>query len=473
MTHAKSDREALHLWLSAAAMRLRWSRTARDLGWLAAALVALWISAKAVPSSPVRSALIPLLLAAACALVALFLWRLARPTTLAQAASAADASAGLKDELKSAQWFARDSTQNARVEILIARAARTARALDTRSLFPLRIPRGALAALALVVLSVAWVSPGIVLPTPKERAAAPQTPVPSARDTQHSAEVRPPFKPLPNDRPSPGTSQADALAAPPVAKADSITPVASARGEGVATARRSERDGTATRDLATRPDLKAAVSAQQPAEPPPGAVGRTNKVPVEPPVKAEIAPTTRVLTKLREQSRLEQRKITGQPTQGNVTLNSRLRAVSRSGASMREVAYGEGEAAEAGAQTSVSGAASGDRTGRSQAGGSEGEHPNSSPTGDGDDQPVLGESTQRLQAVIEKMGFGPAPESQGRETEEKFYAATQRRAARAASDTIIVQWRLQQEKALAPGETPLSYREAVKQYFLSQHAKER
>ena len=49
-----------------------------------------------------------------------------------------------------------------------------------------------------------------------------------------------------------------------------------------------------------------------------------------------------------------------------------------------------------GSQTSVSGAASGDRTGRSQAGGSEGEHPNSSPTGAGDDQPVLGERTERL-----------------------------------------------------------------------------
>ncbi|MSQ59109.1 MAG: hypothetical protein EXR36_05550 [Betaproteobacteria bacterium] len=50
MTHAKSDREALHQWLSAASARMRWSLAARDLGWLTAAIVALWMIAKALPS---------------------------------------------------------------------------------------------------------------------------------------------------------------------------------------------------------------------------------------------------------------------------------------------------------------------------------------------------------------------------------------------------------------------------------------
>jgi hypothetical protein len=139
---------------------------------------------------------------------------------------------------------------------------------------------------------------------------------------------------------------------------------------------------------------------------------------------------------------------------------------------MREVAYGEGEAAEGGSRTSVSGAASGDRTGRSQAGGSEGEHPNSSPTGAGDDEPVLGERTERLFAQLEKMSGERNEDSKQQETEEEFYAATQRQASQVEYESITALWRAQREAVVPPGGTPLSYREAVKQYFLRRHAKD-
>jgi len=160
----------------------------------------------------------------------------------------------------------------------------------------------------------------------------------------------------------------------------------------------------------------------------------------------------------------------GEP--GVARLNSRLRARSRSGVGMREVAYGEGEAAEGGSRTSVSGAASGDRTGRSQAGGSEGEHPNSSPTGAGDDEPVLGERTQRLIAHLEKMSGLRNEDSKEQENEEEFYAATQRQASLVEYASITAQSGAQREAVVAPGGTPLSYREAVKHYFLRQNAKE-
>ena len=63
-------------------------------------------------------------------------------------------------------------------------------------------------------------------------------------------------------------------------------------------------------------------------------------------------------------------------------------------------------------------------------------------------------------------------DSKRQETVEEFYAATQRQASEVEYESITAQWRAQREAVVAPGGTPLSYREAVKQYFLSQHAKE-
>ena len=63
-------------------------------------------------------------------------------------------------------------------------------------------------------------------------------------------------------------------------------------------------------------------------------------------------------------------------------------------------------------------------------------------------------------------------DSKQQETEEEFYAATQRQGAQVDYESSTAQWKTQREALVAPGATPLSYREAVKQYFLSQHAKE-
>ena len=120
----------------------------------------------------------------------------------------------------------------------------------------------------------------------------------------------------------------------------------------------------------------------------------------------------------------------------------------------------------------MSGAATGDRTGKSGAGGSEGEHPNSGPTGAGDDDPVLGERTERLVAQLEKMSGERNEDLKQREADEEFYFATQRQASHFGYDNITAQWRAQREAVVFPGGTPLSYRDAVKQYFLSQHAKD-
>jgi hypothetical protein len=488
-----SDHEILLRWLATAAARMRWSRRMRELGWFVCTLAALGLLAEVleifgVPAL-VLSAVAPVLIAAALAVVALFAWRLTRPTTRAQAAGAADTRAGLKDELKSAHWFAQRAARDAFVELLLMRAARTAQTLDARRLFPLAVPRSVLAALTLATLTVAlaWFSPRIALPVTQEPMSGPASSAVGRTGTAAAGENE--AEKIAAEPASANTVTKDDLTAtwarlerlakelPAGAEEGPIQRAVAARDARLAAqllqASERKRAAAAPKDPAARPsrELKSADAAQRLLEALQSMPNNEAKALPET-TKADVTPTIRTATRLREQAREERRKITGTPAQGEVTLNSRLRAISRAGVGMREVAYGEGEAAEAGSQTSVSGAASGDRTGRSQAGGSEGEHPNSSPTGAGDDQPVLGERTERLIAQLEKMSSKRDEDSKPQDTEEEFYAATQRQASQVEFESIIAQWRERREAVVRPGGTPLSYREAVKRYFLSQHARD-
>jgi hypothetical protein len=487
-----SDREILLRWLAAGAARLGWNRRVRELGRAACALLALCLIAEVLQALGVPAqvlwALVPLLAAAALAAVALFAWRIARATTLAQAAGAADTRAGLKDELQSAYWFTQRGVPDAFVQLLLTRAARTAARLELRRIFPLGVPRSVMTALTLALLTsaLAWLSPRIALPVLQQAMPAPaaigKTGAGALAEDRTEKAAPPPAGPnaIREDDLNAAWSQLDRLAEqlPAGARRDAVKRAIAARDARLAAqllqAPERNRAAAVPQDPPARSqrEMKAAAEAGRLLEGLKGLSNPESKVPLEPPIKAEVSPTVRTATRLREQAREERRKITGTPTQGEVTLNNRLRAISRAGAGMREVSYGEGEAAEAGSQTSVSGAASGDRTGRSQAGGSEGEHPNSSPTGAGDDQPVLGERTERLAAQLEKMSAERSEDSKQQEAVEEFYAATQRRASEVEYQSIAARWRAQQEAVVAPGGTPLSYREAVKQYFLSQHAKE-
>jgi hypothetical protein len=489
-----SDRDLLLGWLASAAARLRWSRRARELGRLACVLVALWLLAEILEilgaPSPVLSALFPLLILSAIASVLLFAWRLARPTTLAQAAGAADDRAGLNDELKSAHWFAQDGARDAFVDLLFTRAAKTAGRLDVRRVFPVGVPRSALAAFALVLVTgaLAWLSPRLALPGPREPTPAPAPvaiPGHAARAAGESpiekiaAEL---YSPTTTGRdPAAEWSKLDAMTneLPPGAERQAIKRALAARDarlvsqllQALQRKRAAAAEQEPAADQQDRQTL-AGVAQSNAGGRVPEVSSQEGKAPRDPVANAASEGTARVRQKLREQMREENRKLQGTPTQGDVTLNNRLRAVSRNSTRMREVAYGEGEAAEAGSQTSVDGAAVGERTGRSRSGGSEGEHPQSSPTGPADTQPVLGARTARLEAQVQEMRVERSDDPQRQETEESFYAATQRQASQLGYEGVAAQSQVQREAALASSQTPMSYREAVKRYFLSQHAKE-
>jgi len=483
-----SDREILLHWLAAAAARLGWSRRVLELGWFACALAVLPLLAQLLRAlgapAPVRSALLPLLIMAALAVLTLFIWRLARSATLAQAASVADIRAGLNDELKSAHWFAQRAARDAFVDLLLTRAARTAQRLDARRLFPLRVPRSMFAALALAIFTgaLAWFSPRIALPVMRQPLSSPAVngDPRHAHPAQNEAEKNATELASPDSAarldPSAKGSPLDPMTAelPSGTEDAAIQRAADMRDAGLVAQllqalQHKHADPAQPEAAAHAPERAAAdaaehsLGARQPE--PPNEEDKAHG----PTLSPATEPSARVSQRLREQGRQERRKMEGQPAQGQVELNNRLRAISRNGTSMRKVAYGEGQAAEAGSRTSVSGAATGERAGRSRSGDTEGESPQNGPTGDADTQPVLGQQTLRVQGQVQKTRM---ERNDPQDVEEAFYAATQRQAAQVEYQASDTQWQTRREAAIASPAIPLSYQDGVKRYFLMQHSKE-
>ena len=485
-----SDRETLLRWLSTAAARVGWSRRVPELGWLACALIALALLAEVFQTLTLTpalgSALTALLILAALAFATLFVRRLARPTTLAQAAGAADTRAGLKDQLKSAHWFAQHPARDALVELLLTRAAGTAQRLDARGLFPLGVPRSALAALVLAIVTgaLAWFSPRIALPIVRDPSSAPAAVnSKSAERVLHrnkveepAAETVPPDSAPPND-PSAIWAQLEQMAQqlPAGADVETMARAVAARDAPLTAqllqARQREQavgdePSTGPREAPMTTELvRGMLERLQDIIKKEGAPRR------EPSLRPTEEPTARITQEVQAQSREEKRKIRGTPAEGEIQFNPRMRALTRRSAPSQELAQGAGEAAEAGSQTSVDGDAKGTPEGKSRSGGTSGEHPESSASAT-DAQPVLGDQAIRLEVQLREVRVERTDDPQLQATEESFYAATQRQASQVGYESIAAQWHRQREATVPPSRTPFSYREAVKRYFLTQHGRE-
>lgn len=470
-----------------------------EFGRLACALVAPPLSveilkALGVPAQ-IMSALVPFIFVAGLGLGALFAIRIARRTTLAQAAAAADSRAGLKDELKSAHWFSQHPAQNAFVEVLLTRAASTAQKLDLRTLIPLRMPRSGQTALILAVLTatLALFSPRLALPVLQELTLAPapaatgrtpasgiggtdpatviateavqQTSMPDAGVPNEATPAWVPLEELANQLAS-GTEEEALQRAVAARDARLVAKLLQALRHKQADA--AELDSLQRLLHEAVPESLGKGSPEQPQE----ALENASK-PVETPLTDALAePTARVTQQLREQAEEERRRMTGTPAEGDPEFNPRMRAVNRGGVAMREMKYAAGEAAEAGSRTSVDGNAAGPPDGKGRSGGSSGEHPETSYNTAPDMQPVLGARTMRLEMQLKRVRVERSDDPEQDATTEEFYAETQRRASQVGYESLEVQWRTQREAALRPGQTPLSYREAIKGYFLTRHARE-
>jgi hypothetical protein len=160
----KNDREVILDALRKVASRLSLNRALQEIAFAAGVvLFALAVLELVRPAAESAGALPVdgmLLLGVTC-FGAYALWRALRRASLAQAAGAADYGAQLRDELKSACWFLSQNETTPFVEAQIARAARSAQALEPGRLVPLRPQRGALAVAGLAVMLFAstWVTP--------------------------------------------------------------------------------------------------------------------------------------------------------------------------------------------------------------------------------------------------------------------------------------------------------------------------
>ena len=75
------------------------------------------------------------------AFLAFLLWSQIGGRQLGRAAGVADMRAGLNDEIKSAYWFMRQNDSSPWIDLLVGRAAATARRLNPRRLVPVTIPK--------------------------------------------------------------------------------------------------------------------------------------------------------------------------------------------------------------------------------------------------------------------------------------------------------------------------------------------
>ena len=471
------------------------NRRRRDVGSIACTLLSalalyLVLHTLVVPSSVLFTVVVLLLLAAAAA-VALFAWRCSHRPSLSSAAGEADAHLDLKDELKSALWFAHRELPSAAEVLMLRHAAEMVQSLDHRESFPLRVPGnfGAVAVLAAIVLGLACIG----------------------RDTTHAAG---------SDVASAGDPKADAgtvlrggnkkreevfgfdaKASPWALKAQEESELWTKAEELAQSLKSAEERAELQRAIKAR-DVNRVRELLEPAEQ--SALARpagTDAQAQAGQVSADVAQG--ILERLQSllgqgggESKREdpalaasdheagipgwrdngaqesQRRDTEQHTTMDA-LNDALRALSQAATGDRPMANSPpGQTSQNNGRTNINGGAMGMRVNTSEAGaGGEDTPPNAPSEGVG--EPVLGKPTLRLAAQLQRLSAGSVQDQPASGAAEGFYAATQAQAARLDFTAAEVAERGANESALTREQVPIAYRASVKRYFLTEHGKER
>jgi len=485
-----SERETLLEWLARAAARARLAFGLREAASLACALLALLALHQGmrmvIPVPEVLVALLPFFVFAAASAAVVFAVRLCRAPTLIQAAAAADARAGLRDELRSALWFTQHSGGGPMAELLLARASRTVQALDARRLFPLALPLRVASALGLALAAVAltWMLPGIGLPGGAPTSLQPSSLGSAAVRAPHQNEV-----PQTAQRDGPAVSfseRTQAIWAELQELASGLADDAESQAVGQAIAAHDARH--AARLLEALRHRRAARTSMGPAARPEteqmsdalaqGILERLQALLKEETKQAqdragprsEEELTAQLTEQLRADAEVEKGDPRGQQSAGETALNAMLRAINRSSIGQRDVLGGSGEAGEEAGRSDVGGGgAMGRRVGVSRAGAGEEERPQGDPTGDAESEPVLGRKTQRLQAQLHRLKVDSAPEGDQPGTEESLYAATRAQSAGLRYEAVAARPHGGAEGLASSARTPLAYRDAAKRYTLEQH----
>lgn len=483
------EHQQLSQWLQRAARRVQTRDRLRAGGWILCTLLSgfavyFLLQTLRVPS-PVLVALSPLLLLATVGAGAYVAWRWARRPSLTSAAGEADTRGNLKDELKSAYWFARQDARSVWEAAVVRGAAEKIRDLDPRELFPLRIPDsfGIAAALGTIVLALCVI---------ERHATAPVGPALSA--VGHLApEARTALRAQAGEHETAADASATSVAALHAQEAverwtKPEDVVRSANG----TDDRAEAGGTVqARDVKR---MQALVEAAEPGGParPAGSDARDQAGGISAGVAQGILERLQALLAggdepSREQPQAADERQDHVPRQGDHeaeetqtrnadrsttmdALNDALRALSQAATGGERMTNSPpSQASPNRARANINGGAMGMRVNTSEAGEGGEDTPPDTPSEGA--EPVLGKPTLRLAAQLQRLSTGSGQnDSPG--MGEGFYAATQAQAALVDLAPAQGPQRSAAEAALAREQVPLPYRAAVKRYFLTEHGKE-
>lgn len=490
---ALAEQELVLEWLGRATRRIETRTRLQEGGWVVctvlSALGLYLLFQNLGPPGAVLRALSALLLVGAGSAVAFFGWRWTHRASLSAAAGEADARADLKDELKSAYWFACQDTASAPQALMLSHAAQTVRRLDPREIFPLRMPGNfsAAAALGAIALALALAGPvatrhtgsGVALAGDMEAEAGSAS---RDRNADDHAGFR--FGSAPESSASPKAQEQDAL----WTKAEEL-----ARSLNSAEARAELQRAIRARDVKrVRELLEPAEQAGPTALAGPDARAQAGQVSAE--VAQAILERLESLLGQGEKPEHENQAQTasehepGLPARSDGgaqesqrrdaeqhttmdALNDALRALSQAATGDRPMANSPGQASQNNGRTNINGGAMGMRVNTSQAGPGGDDTPPEGPS-EGAGEPVLGKPTLRLAAQLQRLGTGAAQNDPGSGTSEGFYAATQAQAARLDFAPAEVPSRTSDEAVLTREQVPIAYRASVKRYFLTEHRKE-
>ena len=479
-------RDALISSLTLIARRMRLRAALRELTWaacaLASTLLVYQILAALIPAPAVASALKALLVLLFIGSIGFFAVRAARRITLAQAAAATDACADLKDELKTAYWFARQGEALPLIDLQIRRAVLALHKLHPNKLFTIAITRRAFAALGLALIAgwLAWFSPRLEYHPSSHAPIVAIEPVKapvagrgaSVQEKQEHTANAVAWAKLESTMHSLGQGQervvlAAAIESRDAARAAQLLEEISRKREyarAPSAARNTAGSATAPASADLMARLKDIFSLGGDAPQPLSDGGADD----------QLAQALGLAQKLSEDTKAPANNPANH-TADEATNNPLQAAVPLERYGPRETRRSETQGGEFAGTTDVEGGAMGRRVTQTTLGaGGKPSTNDSSANNDIEAESVLGKRTMRLAAKLERLNIdsnrlGDA-DAQG--VTDSVYAATRAQQAQQAYENAPQQTRYVSESGVSGERIPLAYRGAVKEYFLNLNRKE-
>ena len=480
-------RDALISSLTLIARRMRLRAALRELTWaacaLASTLLVYQILAALIPAPAVASALKALLVLLFIGSIGFFAVRGARRITLAQAAAATDACADLKDELKTAYWFARQGEALPLIDLQIRRAVLALHKLHPNKLFTIAITRRAFAALGLALIAgwLAWFSPRLEYHPSSHAPIVAMEPVKapvagrgaSVQDKQEHTANAAAWAKLESTIHSLGQGQERAVLAAAIESRDSAR--AAQLLEEISRKREYARAPTAARNAAGSATAPASADLLARLKDIFSRGGGDASQPViDGGADDQLARALGLAQKLSEDTKAPANNPANH-TADEATNNPLQAAVPLERYGPRETRRSETQGGEFAGTTDVEGGAMGRRVTQTTLGaGGKPSANDSSANNDMEAESVLGKRTMRLAAKLERLNIdsnrrGDA-DAQG--VTDSVYAATRAQQAQQAYENAPQQTRYVSESGVSGERIPLAYRGAVKEYFLNLNRKE-